>query len=427
MPRPYWTYASEPTMGKNVDTMIPVEEALKIVLDHTQELDTHAVDLADTLGQVLAEDVRSDMNMPPFDKSAMDGYAVVAADTAGASEDRPAVLDVLEDIPAGSTPTQEISPGKAARIMTGAPVPKGADAVQMVEFTERDDARGQVRIFRAIDPKTNICFLGEDVQEGDLVLRKGTRLRPPEIGILASVGAAKVPVVQRPELAILATGSEIVEPGITPGPGQIRNSNGYSLSAQGRSAGAKVRYLGIVDDTRPGLKGKILDGLKSNVLILSGGVSVGDYDLVKETLLACGVEILFEKVRIKPGKPLTFGVLDRTLVFGLPGNPVSTMVTFENFVLPALRKMAGRRDITLPQVPAILDHPFARRKAERREFAPARSTFRDGCWHTELVEFHGSAHLQAIVEADSFAIISEGVSRLDAGAEVQVQLPGWRR
>jgi len=407
--------------------MIPVEEALKIVLDNTQKLDTRAVDLMDALGRILAEDVRSDVNMPPFDKSAMDGYAVVAADTSGASEDRPAVLDVLEDIPAGSTPRYEVSSGKAARIMTGAPVPTGADAVQMVEFTERDDTSGQVRIFSPIEPETNICFLGEDLIEGQIVLRAGAELRPPEIGTLATVGAVKVPVIQTPELAILATGSEIVEPGRPPGPGQIRNSNGYSLSAQGLAAGAEVRYLGIVDDTRPELKGHILDGLKSDVLVLSGGVSVGDYDLVKDTLLECGVKILFEKVRIKPGKPLTFGVLDRTLIFGLPGNPVSTMVTFENFVLPALRKMAGRIDVTLPQVPATLDHPFRRRKAERREFAPAKSTFREGRWHTKLVEFHGSAHLQAMTEADSFAIISEGVSTLDAGAEVQVQLPEWRR
>ena len=403
-------------------TMIPVEEALKIVLEHTPALGTETVDLMGALGRTLAEDVQSDMNMPPFDKSAMDGYAVVAADTERASGARPVVLEVLEEIPAGKMPTQRISSGRASRIMTGAPLPDGADSVIMVEFTARE-GDDRVQLFEPVEKGKNVCYLGEDIQLGQVVLKAGALIRPQEVGVLASVGVSKVSVIRQPEVSIITTGSEIVEPNFTPKPSQIRNSNGYSMSAQAMEAGARVRYLGISDDTTPELKEKVLEGLQSDILMLSGGVSVGDYDLVEDTLQACGVETLFGLVRMKPGKPTTFGVRGTTLVFGLAGNPVSTMVGFELFVRPAIRKMQRSKETGRPVVDALLDHDF-RKRPGRRQFAPARTVFSEGGWRTAIVESHGSADLLAMTEADSLAIIPEEYGRLNAGDMVKVLLLG---
>ena len=390
-----------------------------MVLEHTPGLGTCERDLMDAFGYVLAEEVRSDMNMPPFDKSAMDGYAVVASDVAKASRARPVVLEVVDEIVAGRMPTRVVSPGEAAKIMTGAPVPQGADAVVIVEVTEQVGSK--VRIFEPCKKGANICFLGEDIREGDIVLGKGKLLRAQEIGVLASVGRTKVRLFKRPEVAVIATGSEIVEPDIVPRPGQIRNSNAYSLSAQVVENGCAVRYLGIVGDRKPALEARIREGLEADVLILSGGVSMGAYDLVKETLRALGVRLFFEKVRMKPGKPTVFGVRDSTLVFGLPGNPVSTIVAFEQFVRPAIRKMAGYSILDRPRVHAVLERSFTK-KPGRRLFAPARTVHREDGWHTDAVDSHGSADLLAMTHANSFLIVPEELGVLEAGEVVEVQL-----
>jgi len=401
------------------ENMIAVEEALRIVLEHTPTLGICERGLMDAWGTVLAEEVRSDMNMPPFDKSAMDGYAVVAADVVGASREHPVVLDVVEDVVAGMMPTRAVSSGKAAKIMTGAPVPEGADTVVMVEVTEQ--VGSSVRIFEPCEQGKNICFLGEDIRTGDVVLEPGKVIRAQEIGVLASVGRTKVQVFERPAVAVIATGSEIVEPNVVLQPGQIRNSNGYSLSAQVLESGCEVRYLGIVDDTKPELKARIEEGLRADVLILSGGVSMGEYDLVKETLRELGVRVFFEKVRMKPGKPTVFGVRGSTLVFGLPGNPVSTMVAFEQFVRPAIRKMARHRQPERPRVHAVLGRAL-KKKPGRRQFAPAKTVYKEDGWHTDAVESHGSADLWAMTEANSFLIVPEEYGLLEAGQVVEVQL-----
>ncbi len=399
--------------------MIPVQDALRLVLEHTPVSGTSEKNLLDARGYVLAEEVRSDMNMPPFDKSAMDGYAVMASDVAEASRARPVVLEIVEELVAGRMPTRAVSSGQAAKIMTGAPVPEGADAVVIVEVTEQ--AGSKVNIFEPCKKLANICFLGEDIREGDVVLESGKVLRAQEVGVLASVGRTKVRVLERPQVAVIATGSEIVEPNIVPRPGQIRNSNGYSLSAQVVENGCPVRYLGIVGDTKPELEARIREGLEADVLILSGGVSMGAYDLVKETLGALGVRLFFEKVRMKPGKPTVFGIRDKTLVFGLPGNPVSTIVAFEQFVRPAIRKMAGYRTLERPRVHAVLGRAFGK-KPGRRLFAPAMTVHGEGGWHTDAVDSHGSADLLAMTRANSFLIVPEEVGVLEAGEMVEVQL-----
>ena len=402
--------------------MISVEDALRMVLAHTPSLGTCERDLMDAFGTVLAEEVRSDMNMPPFDKSAMDGYAVMSSDVATASRERPVVLEIVEELVAGRMPTRAVSSGEAAKIMTGAPVPQGADAVVIVEVTEQTGSK--VRIFEPCKKQANICFLGEDIREGDVVLEPGMEIRAQEAGVLASVGRSKVRVFDRPEVAVIATGSEIVEPEVVPRPGQIRNSNGYSLSAQVVENGCAVRYLGIVGDSKPALEARIREGLEADVLILSGGVSMGEYDLVKETLRALGVRLLFEKVRMKPGKPTVFGVREKTLVFGLPGNPVSTIVAFEQFVRPAIRKMAGYTILERPTVHAVLGRAFTK-KPGRRLFAPARTVHREDGWHTDAVDSHGSADLLAMTHANSFLIVPEELGVLEAGAMVEVQLLDW--
>jgi molybdopterin molybdotransferase len=405
-----------------MEDMIPVEEALRIVLDHTSLLDPVEVDLLDALGLVVSEDICSDIEMPPFDKAAVDGYAVIAKDTEGASPEQPAVLDLLEEIQAGTLPRYTLSPGKASRIMTGAPVPESADAVVMVEDTESIENGRRARILRPIKSGRSICYRGEDIALGQTVMKAGTLIRPQEIGIAASVGKVRLRVYRRPEVAIIATGSEIVEPDRVPGLGQIRNSNGASMSAQALQAGTEVTYLGIADDTTPDLQKKIEEGLTKDILMLSGGVSMGSYDLVKKTLSGCGVKILFDKVNIKPGKPVTFGVRGTHLIFGLPGNPVSTVVTFEEFVRPAIRKMMGMKNLVRPTVTAILEEEFKRRAADRREYAPAFTEYDGEEWHTLTVGSHGSADLLSTTKANSLMIIPQGVIHIPAGEQVHVQL-----
>ena len=310
--------------------MISMDEAIRIVLQHTSPIDVANVGLMDALGCTLAQDVRSDIDMPPFDKATMDGYAVVGNDVAVACSEDPAILDVIEEIPAGSVPQETVSPGHAARIMTGAPVPDGADTVVMVEDTVSERDGEGVRVLAPTEPGRNVAPLGEDVRRGQVVLEAGTWIRPPEIGILAAVGVVGVPVYRRPVVGVVATGSEIVEPGNSPAAGQIRNSNGYSMMAQALRSGAQTRYLGIVEDDEVALKNVISRGLDDcDVVLLSGGVSAGIYDLVQGAMRDCGVEIYFDRIRMKPGKPLTFGARGSKLVFGLPGNPVSAVVGLE--------------------------------------------------------------------------------------------------
>ena len=312
------------------DGMIPWDEALRRVLSHIPESAVEKIDLVSSYGRVLAEDMRSDTDIPPFHKAAMDGYAVRAKDIT----ETPATLSVRVTIPAGTPPGDAIGPGEAAKIMTGAPVPEGADAVVMVEHTLFQD--GEVRIMKGAAAGTNICRRGEDIAENEVVLHRYSPIGAVEIAILASVGKAQVPVYRRPKVAVLSTGNEIREPGQPLGNGEIRNSNGAMLTSMARALGADVRYLGIARDAEEELSEKVFEGLQSDVLLLSGGVSMGEYDLVPGILEKAGAHRVFHKVFVKPGKPLFFAKGTRGVVFGIPGNPVSNFTTFHLFVKPAL-------------------------------------------------------------------------------------------
>jgi molybdopterin molybdotransferase len=404
--------------------MIPIEEAIRIVLEHTQAIDVVEVDFRDALGRVLASDIRSDTNMPPFDKSAMDGYAVIGADVASASGERPAILKVTEEIPAGAVPAKRLSPGQAAKIMTGAPLPEGADTVVMVEDTVPEGA--QVKVLKPTPKGENICLLGEDMKIGQAVLAAGTLLRPPEIGVLAAVGAARVAVYRQPEAAVIPTGEEIVEAEVAPKPGQIRNSNGPTMCAQVLAAGAKVRYLGIAGDAREALLTKLRSALEgADVVLLSGGVSMGEYDLVKSAWAELNIQVHFERIRIKPGRPLAFGTLGKKLIFGLPGNPLSATLGIELLVRPALRKMQRRTDLHLPEETAVLEEPFEQ-KPGRKQFVPATTLRRDGRWRTRWVGHTGSADLLSLARSNSLFVVEADASRLEAGTEVPViMLDEW--
>lgn len=402
--------------------MIEMEEAVRIVMDRTQLTETTTVDLMDALGRRMSADVVSDLNMPPFDKSTMDGFALLAADVKKASAENPVALEVVEEIPAGQVPTVSITQGNASRIMTGAPVPAGADSVVMVEETEYDPASTRVKVMASADVGQNIAWLGEDVVEGQVVLPEGTVVRPIEVGILAAMGVVSVPVYRQPTVGIAATGSEVVEPSVVPSPGQIRNSNGYSMSAQVLRAGASASYRGIVPDDATALKDAIASGLDEfDIFLLSGGVSAGAYDLVPGAMQACGVEILFDRIRMKPGKPLTFGVRGDKLIFGLPGNPVSSMVGIELLVRPAIRKMQGIEPAHRLSVPAVLGEPF-RQRPGRKQYVPAIAEQVDGRWQCRGVGHSGSADLFSLSRANSLFVAGAEVESLPAGADIELVL-----
>jgi molybdopterin molybdotransferase len=383
--------------------MLTVSEAQAIVLRHTRPLAPRPAQLTPAaLGLVLAEDVASDLDMPPFDKSMMDGYAVRSADIVGG----PATLDVIEEITAGRTPSKTLGPGQAARIMTGAPLPAGADAVVMIERCESiDDAH--VRVPGPADAGQNIQPRARELQRGATVLMAGAVLRPPEFGLLAMVGRTEVSVYPLPRVAVLATGDEIVEPSAIPRASQIRNSNGPMLLAQAASAGAVPIDLGIARDTVEHLRAKITEGLQSDVLLLSGGVSAGKLDLVPGVLQQQGVEAHFHKVRMKPGKPVFFGTKGETLVFGLPGNPVSSFACFELFVRPAILRRRGLPAAPPTFVPLPLAEDF-RYATDRPTYHPAKVELAEVGERIRPVTWLGSPDLRALASADALVLLPEG-------------------
>jgi molybdopterin molybdotransferase len=392
--------------------MLEVADARAVVLRACKPLAAAPTPLADALGRVLAEDVRADLDSPPFTKSLMDGYAVRAAD--GSS------LRLAAVVAAGDPPGATVGPGEAVRIFTGAPLPDGADAVVMVEKTEPAEPRiGEpVRLTEPVKPGQNVLPRGREMRAGDVVLPAGTAITPAAVGLLAGVGRATVSTVRPPRVAVLATGSELVEADARPGPGQIRNSNGPMLAAQAARAGAVPRYLGIGRDDANILAAMIRDGLENaDVLILAGGVSVGAFDLVPGVLRDLGVEAHFHKVRMKPGKPLLFGTTGDKLVFGLPGNPVSSFVCFELFVRPALRAVAGHRDPGPMTTTLPLGEPLSA-KNDRPTFHPAKL---EGTAVRPLPWF-GSADLRALLTADALLALPPGEVRYEAGQPTSVVL-----
>jgi molybdopterin molybdotransferase len=400
--------------------MISFEEARKIVLDSVRALDSVELPILDTLGLVAAEEVTSAEQIPPFDNSAMDGYAVRAADTAGASSDNPVELKVLMDLPAGQHTDQPVGAGEAIRIMTGAPVPPGADTVVQVELTEKT-ADGNVRILQQHEDDRNIRRAGEDIAVGQNVVRSGDEITPAKIGLLASVGRANLTVIRRPVVAILATGDELLEANEPLGPGKIRSSNSYTLTSQVRSCGAQALYLGIARDTLDDVRAHLEKGLDADMIISSAGVSVGDYDYVKTALEELGVEFKFTKVAIKPGKPTVFGLMGEKPVFGLPGNPVSSMMTFEQFARPAILKMMGKRRLLRPVVDAILEEDI-KKKPERMSLVRAVARKEGSDYYVTTTGPQGSGILVSMDHANSVIIFKPGFEHLKKGERVKTQL-----
>lgn len=404
--------------------MLSWEDALALVLEHARPTGrTVEVPAQEAVGLALAEDVASDVDSPPYAKSLVDGYAVRTADLASGQ----AVLEVIEEITAGRVPSQSVGPGQASRVMTGAPVPDGADAMVMVECTRLFgpgiDGRERVEIeVRQIRAGQNILQCGREMRRGERVLEAGQTIRPQEVGLLASVGRVRVRVGAPPAVAILPTGDELVEPPTMPAAGQIRNSNGPMLAAQVARAGGAAHYTGIVRDTLEELREKITTSLQHEVVLLSGGVSAGKLDLVPAVLAELGVEQVFHKVALRPGKPLWFGVKQGdtpTLVFGLPGNPVSGFVCFELFVRPALRRLAGHRGATLPRYPVPLAEAWEHR-GDRATFWPARFERCDGRLAVAPLPWAGSADLRTLTRADALIYSPPGDRVCSPGDAVEV-------
>lgn len=404
--------------------MINVEEALRIILENIKVLSPRKVFILEALGRVLAEDIISPMDIPPWDNSAMDGYAVRAEDIMGASREKPISLRIIEDLPAGKSSTKTVGPGETARIMTGAPIPAGANGVLPVEETQTIGA-SSVLAFKPVKPGENIRVAAEDVKKGEMVLKSTTVLGPPEIGMLASLGRKEVAVIPPPKIAVLATGDELIELDEVLSAGKIRNSNTYSLGAQIMHAGAKVHLLGISRDTREDIKARMEEGFeKADMVLTTGGVSVGEYDLVKEIFKELGGEIKFWQVAMKPGKPLVFGLKQDKPYFGIPGNPVAAMVVFEEFVRPALSKMMGHSHLFNPTIRAILKEDL-KQKPGRRHYIRVKVWREDNRYVASSTGDQGSAILKSMVLANGLAIIPEDCQIVRQGDEVTIKLLPW--
>ena len=416
--------------------MISVEQALDKILSYVDVLEAEDSPILDCLGQVLAEDVSSSINVPPLDNSAMDGYAVKSRDTRGASRQSPRFLRVIGTVSAGSIAGCEVKPGTAVRIMTGAPVPKGADSVVMFEDTDepqRQEVSTEIGILREVEAGLNIRRAGEDITKGSIVLSQGMVLRPSEVGVLASLGRTTVKVIRRPVVAILATGDELVDIAQPLPAGKIYNSNTYSLAALVQRYGGIPQILGIAQDSEDSVVAKLRHGLDADMLITTGGVSAGDYDVVKDVLAKQG-EITFWTVWMKPGKPLAFGIIKgvgkggivRNIPhLGLPGNPVSSMVTFEMFVRPAMLKMMGKKNLTKPTIEAVAEDSVANRD-RRRVFARVRVEKRNGQYFARLTGPQGSGILTSMTSANGLMIIPEDKTEVVPGDIVRVMMLDWR-
>jgi molybdopterin molybdotransferase len=388
--------------------MITYEQALDIVLENAYLFDKETVLLLNSDGRSLAEDVFSDINMPPFNRSAVDGFACRRADIS-------MELEVIETVRAGQFPVQNVAQGQCTRIMTGAPVPQGADCVIMVEETA-EISPGKIR-FTGEKTKTNISPFAEDVKTGACVLKAGTLIAPQHIAIMAAVGYVNPLVYCKPKVAIIATGDEIVEPHMKPGLSQIRNSNGCQLTVQATQAGTEAHYLGIAPDAEEDTFRILNEALdQSDIVLLTGGVSMGTYDFVPKILEKAGINILFRTIALQPGKPTIFGTIGAKRVFGLPGNPVSSFTIFEILVKPMIRKMMGVKEPVRPmRLPLGTD--YQRKRNDRMQWLPVE--IREG--KVFPLEYHGSAHIFSLAEAGALAAIPLGTTNMNAGDLIDVR------
>ncbi len=397
-----------------------LQDAQRIVLAATPTLGLEKVSILDAFGRVLGEDIVAERDNPPWNNSAMDGFAVRWQDIQQEHAIQKTVtLTVIEDVPAGKMPSKSVGAGQAIRIMTGAPIPMGADTVLKIEDTEHTPE--SVRVFTPERQGANIRPQGEDVKRGTCIIAKGTRLRPGEAGMLAILAKSFVFVYQRPRVAILSTGDELADLDERFSEEKIINSNSYGIAAAVHEAGGIPFLLGIARDTPAALKEKIAQGLTADLLVLSGGVSMGDYDFTKTVFQELGAAMHFWKLAIRPGQPLAFGMIQGTLAFGLPGNPVSSMVTFEQLVRPAMLKMSGRLSYGRPIVQAIFQEQFSKR-TDRRHFLRGVLTQEHGVFKVRTTGAQGSGILTSMVKANCLIDIPVEVERVHQGDLVTVQL-----
>ena len=399
--------------------MKEIAEASREILEAFAPIGEERVPLLSALGRHLSRDFTARQDLPAFDNSAMDGYALVAADIAGATHDAPAALPVIGESRAGGPIPPPLAPKSAMRIFTGAPLPAGADAVVLQEDTRRSD--DVVSVLEAARAGDNVRKQGSDLRVGARALARGARLGPGALALLASQDAASVHVYRRPRVAILSTGDELRDIGEPARPGTIVNSNAYALAAQVREADCEPWVLPTVPDRLDDARASIRAGLAADVVVLSGGVSVGEYDVVRDALVAEGIELSFWKVRMKPGKPLAFAQKGRVPVLGLPGNPVSAWVTFELFVRPGLRKMLGDAHPERPRITVTLAEPITR-KAGRTELARARLVRREGGLVAQLAARQGSGSLPALAEVDALVVIPGDAERIDTSQSLEAIL-----
>ncbi len=416
------------------EAMLSVEDALERILDHFHVLETEEAPLLEALGQVLAEDATSLHDIPPLDNSAMDGYALQASSVQNASEDSPVTLRVIGSVAAGELPDTAVKPGTAVRIMTGAPVPPGADSVVPFEETDEIERRNsgldmsEIGIKVAALKGSDIRPAGQDVRKNTLVLAASTVLRPSEIGVLASLGFGSVKVIRRPVVAILSTGDELLNAGDPYSEGKIYDSNSYSVAASVQRYGGVPKLLGIARDNLDSMNEKLREAMEADMLITSAGVSKGDYDMVKDVLAEHG-RIAFWSVRMRPAKPLAFGVLDagdgrKVPHLGLPGNPVSAMVAFEQFGRAAIHKMMGKSGFLKPRIQAVLDEPIYNTDG-RRVYARAVITKQNGDYHARLTGNQSSNLLTSMAGANGLAVCPEDTPVKETGEVVEVQMLDW--
>ena len=399
--------------------MISVEKALKTILVNFQPLGLEKINILEARKRVIGEDIFAPHNIPSADNSAMDGYAVRHIDTKGAAKNKPLQLKVIEDIPAGKVALKKIKKGEAARIMTGAVIPEGADAVIRQEDTKKNGRT--VIIYSSANKGLNIRFAGEDVQKRELVVNRGSALRPADIGMLAALGKAFISVYQKPRVAIMSTGDELVDIETNPPLGKIINSNSYSLAAQVLECGGIPIMLGISKDKKLDLQEKFKTALHADVIISSGGVSVGDFDFVKDVMGEIGNAMHFWQVAMRPGKPLAFGAIESVPLFGLPGNPVSAMVSFEQFVRPSLLKMQGHKKIFRQTAKAVCAQEV-QKSAGFKHFIRAVVKKEKDQYIASVTGDQGSGILKSMVMANALIVMGENETRIKKGAQVTIQL-----
>ena len=394
--------------------LTPIPDAIDKIFSNLPQLGDEEINIEDAIGRVLSLDIVSEIEMPPFDKTAVDGYAVKVKDTPGR-------LPIAQIVQAGTHPQRPLGDGEAALVMTGAPIPEGTEAVVMREHTKEE--KEYVEILNEVKPGANIAYRGEDIKKGDVIIEKGTLVKVSTVSLLATLGIRRVKVKRLPDVAIMVTGDELIEPGkgVIQG-GYIYNANGYALQAACKEIGIKAKYMGIVKDELDSIY-SALDAIDSEIILISGGVSMGDYDYVKAAVEKWGGEVIFHKVAIKPGKPFLFAKKGNQLVFGMPGNPVSVMVGFWKFIRPAIYRMQGAREVFPLRIPAYFKGTY-KKKSDRPHYISIKLYTEGDRLIAEYIKSNGSADVPAFNKGDGMIEVPQDVTLLGDGKKVEVMLIG---